>query len=66
MMPKEPPHESELTVTFNGQTQPNTKLMELVYDELRALAGSYLRSERQGRTHILIRANDRMAALSAR
>lgn len=49
-MPKEPPRDSELTVTFGGQPQPNTRLMELVYDELRALAGSYLRNERPGHT----------------
>ena len=49
-MPKEQPRDPALTVTFDGQTQPNTRLMELVYDQLRALAGSYLRNERPGHT----------------
>ena len=49
-MPPEEPPQPGLTVTFGGQTQPNTKLMELVYDQLRALAGSYLRNERPGHT----------------
>lgn len=49
-MAQEQPRKRELTVTFDGKAQPNTKLMELVYNELRALAGSYLRNERPGHT----------------
>ena len=49
-MSGEEPRQPGLAVTFDGQTQPNTRLMELVYDELRALAGSYLRNERPGHT----------------
>jgi RNA polymerase sigma factor (TIGR02999 family) len=44
------PQKPSVEVTFDGRSKPDTRLMELVYDELRALAGSYLKHERAGHT----------------
>jgi RNA polymerase sigma-70 factor (ECF subfamily) len=49
-MSREQDTSPRLAVTIDGQLKPDTKLMELVYDELRLLAGSYLRNERAGHT----------------
>lgn len=41
---------SKTPIVFNGRARPDTELIQLVYKELRELAGSFLRKERPDHT----------------